>query len=74
MATGLTLKRCLLTTVQIRDCEVYHAVTGGYECYQCSSNANIDMYTFILNGVLAARCLNTVTEYVYYCSTYQFAS
>jgi hypothetical protein len=73
--TPSTYKYCLLTTTLIRDCSVYESISGGgYQCNQCSSQPNIARYTFLLNGVQAYRCLNTASEYVSSCSTYQLAS
>lgn len=59
--TSATYKYCLLTTVLIRDCSVYESISGGYQCNQCSTQSNIARYSFLLNGVQAYRCLNTVS-------------
>jgi hypothetical protein len=70
-----TYKYCLLTTSLIRDCSVYETISGGgYQCNQCSTPANIARYTFLLDGVQAYRCLNSASEYVSSCSTYQLTS
>jgi hypothetical protein len=69
------IKRCLSTTIQIiRDCSVYGNITGGYDCFQCSTTANIGRYLFTYNSVSAYRCLNSVTEYLANCGAYDFVS
>lgn len=56
------VKTCILTNSQvIKDCQIYEPIIGGYQCYQCSSSENIARYGFVLNGVVAYRCLNSLT-------------
>ena len=72
--TDGTFSNCLLVNSQvIRDCALYEILSGGgYECKQCSASENIARYGFILNGVQAYRCLNTVSEHVDSCTTYKY--
>lgn len=71
-----TFKNCLLASSQvIRDCSLYEILSGGgYQCKQCVTSADIDRYSFILNGIQAYRCLNTVSEHVELCTTYKYQS
>lgn len=59
----------------IRDCSTYATLSGGgYECSTCNPSPNIAKYQFVTNGLLANRCLNTLTEYLQNCGTYSFIS
>lgn len=73
LVSSAIYKYCILTTSLIRSCSKYEIVSGNYQCYECLGT-NIARYTFILNTIQLYRCLNTLTEYVNYCSTYQYAS
>lgn len=49
---------------------MYESIAEGYQCYTCASTTNIAKYSFIYNSVTAYRCLDSFTEYLANCSTY----